>query len=97
LTAGSADDDLLLEAHHSALATPAYSPVSRWHRCNVWEVGSQRAKILRCDPRAKQRQDLTGSSQLVESSDNVGIIVAGKSMDNIGYVLADRTCKPRTM
>ena len=25
-------------------------------------------------------------------SDNVGIIVAGKSMDNIGYVLADRTC-----
>jgi phage terminase large subunit-like protein len=25
-------------------------------------------------------------------SGNVGIIVAGKSMDNIGYVLADRTC-----
>jgi phage terminase large subunit-like protein len=25
-------------------------------------------------------------------SDNIGIIVAGTSMDNIGYVLADRTC-----
>jgi hypothetical protein len=25
-------------------------------------------------------------------SDNIGIIVAGISMDNIGYVLADRTC-----
>jgi hypothetical protein len=25
-------------------------------------------------------------------SDNVGIIVAGKSVDNVGYVLADRTC-----
>jgi hypothetical protein len=25
-------------------------------------------------------------------SDNIGIIVAGMSMDNVGYVLADRTC-----
>lgn len=37
--------------------------------------------------------DPSGTAGVEDSGDSVGIVVAGKGVDGLGYVLADRTCK----